>query len=203
VLFYDGPNPPKGLYDDLLNLPNSVESIIHGDFVKFLLSIAVPVRERGYGDGVPMLQYSELVMKAAIDDVKTLGDELSEKDKDALVIFQLDPFESDIFTHGAPSAYPPDRSRTIFPSSVFVTWNDKSLDNDEYVYNSVRSLSASIIEAGIKDGQDLKDAAHYTNYALYGTPLEKMYGKNVKRLRAIKRKYDPFRVMDLTGGFRF
>ena len=55
----------------------------------------------------------------------------------------------------------------------------------------------------IKDGQDLEDAAHYTNYALYGTPLEKMYGKNVERLRAIKKKYDPFHVMDLTGGFRF
>ena len=71
------------------------------------------------------------------------------------------------------------------------------------MYNSVRSLSASIVEAGIKDGQDLKDAAHYTNNALYGTPLEKMYGKNVGRLRAIKKKYDPFGVMDLTGGFKF
>jgi hypothetical protein len=63
--------------------------------------------------------------------------------------------------------------------------------------------SASIMEAGVKDGQDLKDAAPYPNYALYDTPLEKMYGKNVKRLCAIKKKYDPFHVMDLTGGFRF
>ena len=132
-----------------------------------------------------------------------LGDKLSEKDKDTLIIFQLDAFESDIFTHGGPSAYPPDRSRAILPSGLFVTWNDKSLDRDGFVYNSVRSLSASIIEAGVNDGQDLKDAAHYPNYALYGTPLENMYGKNVKRLRAIKKKYDPFRVMDLTGGFRF
>jgi hypothetical protein len=129
------------------------------------------------------------------------GDKLSEKDKDTMVIFNLDPFESDIFTHGAPSAYPPDRSHTIFPSSLFIAWSDKSLD--KYMYDSMRSLSASIIEVGIKDGQDLKDVAHYTNYALYGTPLAKMYGKNVKRLRAIKKKYDPFHVMDLTGGFKF
>jgi hypothetical protein len=135
--------------------------------------------------------------------MQDLGDKLSEKDKDAFVMFQLDAFESDIFTHGGPSAYPPDRSRTILPSHIFVAWNDRSLDRDKYVYNSVRRLSASIIEAGIEDGQDLEDAAHYTNYALYGTPLEKMYGNNVKRLRAIKKKYDPFNVMDLTGGFRF
>ena len=118
-----------------------------------------------------------------------------------MVIFNLDAFESDIFTHGAPSAYPPDRSHTILPSSLFLAWSDKSLD--KYMYDSMRSLSASIIEAGIKDGQDLENAAHYTNYALYGTPLEKMYGKNVERLREIKNKYDPFRVMDLTGGFKF
>ena len=118
-----------------------------------------------------------------------------------MVIFNLDAFESDIFTHGAPSAYPPDRSHTILPSSLFLSWSDKSLD--KYMYDSMRSLSASIIEAGIKDGQDLENAAHYTNYALYGTPLEKMYGKNVERLREIKNKYDPFRVMDLTGGFKF
>jgi hypothetical protein len=135
--------------------------------------------------------------------MQELGDKLGEKDEDVVIIFNLDPFESDIFTHGAPSAYPPDRSRAIFPSSLFVAWNEKSLDKDRYVYDSVRSLSASIIEAGIKDGQDLRDASHYPNYAVYGTPLEKMYGKNVKRLHEIKEKYDPFHVMELTGGFRF
>lgn len=71
------------------------------------------------------------------------------------------------------------------------------------MYENMRALSASLIEAGIKDGQDLKNAAHYTNYALYGTPLEQMYGGNVERLRSIRRCYDPFRVMDLTGGFKF
>jgi hypothetical protein len=82
-----------------------------------------------------------------------------------------------------------------------VAWNDKS--QDEFMYDNARSLIASIIEAGIKDGQDLNDAANYPNYAVHGTPLEVMYGKNVKRLRELKRKYDPFHVMDLTGGFRF
>jgi hypothetical protein len=129
------------------------------------------------------------------------GDKLIEKDKDAMVIFNLDAFESDIFTRGAPSAYPPDRFHTILPSSLFIAWKDESLD--KFMYNSMGSLSASIIEAGIKDGQDLENVVHYTNYALYGTPREKLYGKNVKRLREIKKNYDPFHLMDLTGWFKF
>ncbi|KAN0139380.1 hypothetical protein V8E53_002881 [Lactarius tabidus] len=201
VLFCDGPTPPEGLYDDLLDLPNSAKAIIEGDFVTFPSSIPVPPLNRAYVDGVPMLQYSSPLSKATINDVKVWGDKLIEKDKDAMVIFNLDAFESDIFTRGAPSAYPPDRFHTILPSSLFIAWSDKSLD--QFMYDSMRSLSASIIEAGIKDGQDLENVAHYTNYALYGTPLEKLYGKNVKRLREIKKKYDPFHVIDLTGGFKF
>ena len=135
--------------------------------------------------------------------MQILGDKLFEKDKDALVFFELQPLEPDVFKHGGPSAHPPDRSRTIHPTNLFVTWDDESLDKDKYVYDSVRAFSASILEAGIKDGQDLQDAATYPNYAIYGTPLEKMYGKNLKRLRSIKEKYDPLHVMDLTGGFRF
>jgi hypothetical protein len=132
---------------------------------------------------------------------QALGDKMRAKDKDAVITFFLEPFESDILTHGGPSAYPPDRSRTIYPSLIVIGWNDKELDG--YVYDSIRNLSASILESAIKDGQDLKNAAPYTNYAVYGTPLEKIYGKNVARLREIKEKYDPFRVMDLTGGFKF
>ncbi len=67
----------------------------------------------------------------------------------------------------------------------------------------LRALSAELIQAGIEDGQDLKHASHYTNYALFGTPLWQMYGKNVPRLREIRKQYDPHRVMDLTGGFKF
>ena len=126
---------------------------------------------------------------------------MSKEDKDLLLVFNLDAFESDIFTHGGPSAYPPDRSHTILPSSLYFGWTDKS--KDKYMYDNMRKLSASIIQAGIKDGQDLKHAARYTNYALYGTPLEKKYGGNVERLRKIRKRYDPRRVMDLTGGFKF
>jgi len=202
IFFYDGPKPPEGFYDDFLNLPNSAEVIIEGDFMKLFSGfVGQPTRARGNVDGIPILHYSVPVLKATHDHIKAMGDKLREKDKDVWIYFNPEPFASDIFTHGAPSAYPPDRSRTILPSALVMQYNDESLDR--YMYDSIRNLSASILEAGIKDGQDLKDASVYTNYAVYGTPLEKMYGKNVERLRAIKKKYDPFHVMDLAGGWKF
>ncbi|KAH9173911.1 hypothetical protein EDB89DRAFT_1904863 [Lactarius sanguifluus] len=47
--------------------------------------------------------------------------------------------------------------------------SDKSLGM--YAYDSVRGLSAPIIKARIKGGQDWKDAAYCTYYVVYGTPL--------------------------------
>jgi len=130
-----------------------------------------------------------------------LGDGIKKKDEDALIILNLDAFEKDIFTHGGPSAYPPDRSHTILPSSLYFGWTNETLD--EYMGANLRALSAKLIQTGIEDGQDLKNASHYTNYAISGTPLERMYGENVHRLGEIRKKYDPHRVMDHTGGFKF
>jgi len=45
--------------------------------------------------------------------------------------------------------------------------------------------------------------AVYMNHALFGTPLEDIYGGNLPRLRSIKAKIDPERVMDLAGGLKF
>jgi hypothetical protein len=41
------------------------------------------------------------------------------------------------------------------------------------------------------------------NYALFGTPLEYMYGGNLERLREIRAAIDPKDVMGLAGGWKF
>ena len=46
-------------------------------------------------------------------------------------------------------------------------------------------------------------AGLYNNYAIFGTPLEKIYGDNVARLAEIREKYDPKNVMGLAGGWKF
>ena len=63
-------------------------------------------------------------------------------------------------------------------------------------------MAASLVEAGIQDGQDsMNAAAPYVNYALFGTPLEAMYDEHLKRLCEIKNRYDPEDVIGLTAGW--
>jgi hypothetical protein len=45
--------------------------------------------------------------------------------------------------------------------------------------DAMRLSAASLVGAGIQDGQDLKNAAPYANYALFKTPLERMYGEDL------------------------
>ena len=69
--------------------------------------------------------------------------------------------------------------------------------------SALRNISAIIYDTALADGQNVSHAAVYVNYALYGTPLEDMYGGNVGRLREIRAAIDPNNVMGLTGGWRF
>jgi Berberine and berberine like len=118
-----------------------------------------------------------------------------------LVAYIIEPLEPGFLTHGSPSAYPPDRSLEILPSIIYLAWTETSAD--EFMTEAIRLSAASSVEAGIQDGQDLMNAAPYVNYALFGTPLEVMYGEHLERLREIKKKYDPEDVMGLAGGWKF
>ena len=118
-----------------------------------------------------------------------------------LVGYTLEPLELGFLTHGSPSAYPSDRSLAILPSNIYFGWTNASAD--EFMAEALRLSAASSVEAGIQDGQDLKNAGPYVNYALFGTPLEAMYGDHLERLREMKGKYDPEDVMGLAGGWKF
>jgi Berberine and berberine like len=118
-----------------------------------------------------------------------------------VLLYAFEPFEPDFLTHGEPSAYPPDRSLAAFPSIMYLGWTNASAD--VFMAEAARLSAASLVEAAIQDGQDLKNAGPYVNCAIFGTPLERMYGENLKRLRRIRKTYDPENVMGLAGGWKF
>jgi berberine-like enzyme len=128
-------------------------------------------------------------------------DRLRGYDDSTLLIYSLEPFEPDFLSHGGPSAYPPDRSLAVFPSSIYLGWTNSSADR--FMAEAMRLSHASLVDAGIKGGQDSKNAAPYVNYALFGTSLKTMYGDRLERLREIRKKYDTDDVMRVAGGWKF
>ncbi|SRR5258707_7104058 len=129
------------------------------------------------------------------------GGRLCALDRNASLDIDLEPFDSGLFSHGSASAYPPDRSQAILPTALNLQWSNTSLD--ETMASTLRYISDSIRAAALADGQNVSHAAKYVNYALFGTPLEDMYGGNVERLREIRAAIDPEDVMGLAGGWKF
>ena len=129
------------------------------------------------------------------------GERLYAQDKNATVTLTLEAFNKDIFTYGKDSAFPPDRSQAVFPTGLAIEWSDSSLDGE--MASAIRSIADEIRDAALADGQNVSHAARYVNYALFGTPVEELYGGNVERLGKIRAAIDPDDVMGLTGGWKF
>jgi hypothetical protein len=127
------------------------------------------------------------------------GEHLYAQDKNVTVASNIESFDKGLFSHGSDSAYPPERSYGVFPSALVFEWSNSSLD-DTMAF-ALRSFADAIRDVALADGQNV--SAKYPNYALFGTPLEDMYGRNVERLRKIRAAIDPEDVMGLTGGWKF
>ncbi|KAI9454043.1 FAD-binding domain-containing protein [Lactarius psammicola] len=205
ILFYNAPQPPVGIFDAFLRIPNQQQDIqtrSYTDIVKMQASQTIsPVSLRGSSCGFPTTNYSLSFLDAITDQILNWGSTLTPLDPNVLVATFEEPFDRGLFTHGTPSAYPPDRSRLYFPSALTFSWSNSSLDKT--MIRAIRESANSLRAAALKDGQDVEQAAVYPNYALFDTPLEDMYGQNVPRLRSLRRAIDPEDVMGLAGGFKF
>ncbi|KAI0260020.1 FAD-binding domain-containing protein [Gloeopeniophorella convolvens] len=204
VFYYDGPTPPEGIFDDFLSIPfttSDVSSRSYANFVHRTKKDSVDLsRFRAFYDTVPVTNYSIGVMDAIINQTTVWGKKLVALDEKAVLGIAMEPFSRGMLAHGSPSAWPPDRSRDLFPTLLSPLWTNSSLDG--FVVDMLHEISDSIRAAALADGQDVSDAPLYPNYALFDTPVEDIYGANLPRLRAIKREVDPDDVMGLAGGFK-
>ena len=175
----------------------------------------------GFSDAIPVTEYSPTVFEAIEESdqgeflyykliqVETgvvarsqlWGPRLWVLDRNVSLSSSLEPFDKGFFSHGSASAYPPDRSRAILPTALDVVWSNSSLDDTAAFV--LRNITDTVHDVALADGQNVSHAAKYPNYALFGTPLEDMYGGNVERLRKIRAAVDPEDVMGLAGGWKF
>ncbi|KAI9449853.1 FAD-binding domain-containing protein [Lactarius psammicola] len=203
AVFYDAPTPAPGIFDDFLEIPTNQSDIKTRSFVDMFSNLAFinpPKTVRAYLNGISVTQYSPPVFDTIVNQTSFWGRELGGLDPNVGVTFTFEPLLRDVFSHGSDSAYPPDRSRALFPSALIISFSNASLDDT--VAKAVRNYSDTVTAAAVADGQNLSHASVYPNYALFDTPLEDIYGANLPRLRAIKQAVDPKDVMGLAGGFK-
>lgn len=134
---------------------------------------------------------------------QTLGtskQSLSPIEPTELLSYAIESFTPNLFTHGSDSAYPPDRSRGLYPLNIFYAWNFTESDN--YFMEAIKRSAATIAAAADSEGQDIGEAALYGNYAAEGTPVSRIYRSNLPRLQEVKARYDPGNIMSLAGGWK-
>ncbi|VDB91517.1 unnamed protein product [Peniophora sp. CBMAI 1063] len=204
ILFYDAPEPPSGLFDAFLSASHFTSDVKARKFADLIQSVPATNPLEGPRAAFmtsSVLAYTPAILDMIVNMTKVVGLELASLDTAPFISFDIEPFDSNLLSHGAPSAYPPDRSRGLLPTNLYFSWELPSLDAK--IQGIMKDLSSQITAQAVAEGQDVADAFIYNNYALADTPLEAIFGDNVARLRSIHNAVDPSNVMGLAGGFKF
>ncbi|KAM5546063.1 hypothetical protein V8D89_000189 [Ganoderma adspersum] len=204
LLFYDYPTAPAGIFDDFLAIPYFTKDVKTRTFLDL---VGAPPSNatsntRGIFHTLSLEQYTPKIMDAVLNETKFWGQYLSLR-SGTFISYDVEPFLPSIFSHAADnsSAYPPSRAKGLLPLNIYYAYGAEAAD--ETFYDAARQSAARLVEVAQSEGQDVADAPLYGNYAMFDTPLERIYGANVDGLRAVKARHDPEGVMALAGGFKF
>ncbi|KAJ7027700.1 FAD dependent oxidoreductase [Mycena alexandri] len=201
IMFYDGPTPPPGIFDEFLNITNVFKDISTRSYLSLVQSANVPAGARGAFHVATILDFTPTTIAAVLNETTFWGNKLAN-DGAFLVSYNIEPFLSNIYQHGlTPAAYPPATSPGYLPINLNFAWTPAS--SDATFISALKTSAQQLTSVALKAGQAVEQAPLYTNYALSDTPLERMYGDNLPRLKAIKAEVDPKNVMGLAGGWKF
>ncbi|PBK61220.1 FAD-binding domain-containing protein [Armillaria solidipes] len=192
-MFYDGPTPPDGIFDDFLAIPSSAEDFTTRSFFDLIASTTFPNGLRTVYNHIPTLEYSESTIEGMINELNFWGPTLSAHGATS-VTYAVEPFLPSLLTRApaGSSAYPGSRDHAVFPSIIGLQWVSES--EDDVFLDAARKTAEKL---GV-EGESI-----YPNYAIYDDLVVDMYGvAGVKRMEATRKRVDPYGVMLLTGGFK-
>ncbi|PBK61210.1 FAD dependent oxidoreductase [Armillaria solidipes] len=196
-MFYDGPTPPDGIFDDFLAISTLAQDVTTRSFFDLINSTAASVNaSTGYRtvyNDIPMLEYSESSIEGVINELNYWGPTLSAHGG-SFVGYAIEPFLPSLLTHApaGSSAYPSSRDHVAFPTNLNMQWLSESEDG---VFHDAARQTAERLGA---EGESI-----YPNYAIYDTPVVDIFSEEgVKRMEATRERVDPHGVMLLTGGFK-
>ncbi|KAJ6519121.1 FAD dependent oxidoreductase, partial [Mycena sanguinolenta] len=199
-LFYNQPTPPPGIFDAFLAIPALSSDISGRTYYSLILSAGTNITAgvRGLYNTISHTAVTAALTNAMRNET-TFYSSLLATDTLELNGYVIEPFLPSAYLIGkTPTAYPPDRSQNIHPMNIYYAWMNSSFD--EVMLRTSQASASHLKQVTAANG--ILGSAMYPNYALFGTPVEDLYGQNFARLQEIKRSVDPFDVMGLAGGFK-
>ncbi|KAK7449166.1 hypothetical protein VKT23_013316 [Stygiomarasmius scandens] len=200
IVFYNAPEPPAGMFDEVLSLNGTVQ-VGTMPFLTLLNAGQPRNTPRRIQDVAPVQSYSVPLLNKVANETKYWGSYLEKHHSGHFFDYVVEVFLPDYFNHGSPSAWPADRTAVHFPINVAFAWHDQA--HDKAIYDALAQTIGQLKADAEAEGQEVGNASLYPNIVVAGKPAEQIYGKNLGRLREIRDTYDPHRVMDLAGGWHF
>ncbi|KAH7103141.1 FAD-binding domain-containing protein [Auriculariales sp. MPI-PUGE-AT-0066] len=199
ILFYDGPLPPPGIFDEFLALTSITNSIKTGTWSDLMATTELSPTKNLRG------AYHTLTVKD--NDRKFLDAILAESANVSLSLlpitgtftgYHIEPFVAGYLLNPnrtSDSAFPYNRDIGM-PVNVFYSWILPTSDQ-----LMLKALKASVKRLDAVAGTQLP---RYPNYALGDTPLVDIFGADgVERLQRTASVVDAMKTMGRTGGFKF
>ncbi|KAI5886885.1 FAD-binding domain-containing protein [Schizophyllum commune H4-8] len=204
LFFYDGPEPPSGIFDELLEIPHFSKDVKARSFVDLVTSNPSNVTggQRGVFNTVSLESYPLDMVQFIANETKRVGSKLAWKSGN-FISYDIEPFLPGHLSHGAEgsSAYPPTRAKGFLPLNLYYAWGADLAD--DVVFDAIRESAQKISDYAVSSGQDISGFPLYPNYAIFNRSLDELYQGNTQRLAEIRARVDPYNVMALAGGFKF
>ncbi|KAF9078750.1 FAD dependent oxidoreductase [Rhodocollybia butyracea] len=203
LLFYDAPTPPDGIFDDFLAIPAFTKDVSTRDFLSLVQASPsnATAGSRAIFNSAPLQELTPTLLNAIINETEFWGVALS-LESGSFISYDIEPFLPSILSHNtSASAYPASRTTAYLPLNLYYAWGLEIAD--DIFHDAIQQSAAQITRVALAEGQiGVESAAIYPNYAIYNTPLDRLYGDNVARLQSIRATVDPDNVMALAGGFK-
>ncbi|KAI0088401.1 FAD dependent oxidoreductase [Irpex rosettiformis] len=204
LLFYDGPSPPAGIFDDFLAIKAFTKDVKTRSFLSLVQSSPSDAtsNQRGAFHTVSLLEYTPALIDAIVNETRFLGPRLGLASA-TFLSYDVEPFLPSIFAKGTTktASYPPSRAQSLLPLNLYFAWTFSAAD--ETIRNAIVQSAEQITKVAVSEGQSISNAPLYSNYAIDSTPKDKIFGENLSMLQILKAQYDPSGVMDLAGGWKF
>ncbi|ESK88810.1 putative fad dependent oxidoreductase [Moniliophthora roreri MCA 2997] len=203
-LFYDAPMQPS-IFDDFINVPGATMQVSGvmslAQVGEALFGGLVGNPNRGSKHTVPITHYTVAILDEIKSQFEKIVSDAQTNDRPFIIVnIVVEPFVQP-FAHSTDSAYPHLPERSVCPTMLEINWYNAT--DDAYFLNALEEAQQAIQAVAIAEGQSFADDILYNNYAPADTPLELLYGDNLKRLKEVKERVDPGNIMGLTGGFKF